>query len=60
MKKKMERLGDELFQPLTDAEQRRINGHGNVGGNPPQTYTAVTIFETYDPAPDFVHDGDNE
>jgi hypothetical protein len=60
MKKKMERLDDKLFRPLTDAEQRRIAGYGDKGGNPPQTYTAITIFETYDPAPDFTHDGDNE
>jgi hypothetical protein len=58
MKKKMERLGDPLFQPLADAEQRRITG--GFTGAPPQTYSAITILETYDTAPDFVHDGDNE
>jgi hypothetical protein len=54
----MERLGDKLFQPLAEAEQSRITG--GLIKDPPQTYTAITIFETYDPAPDFVHDGDNE
>jgi hypothetical protein len=58
MKKRMERLGDQLFQPLAEAEQSRIAG--GLIKDPPQTYTAITIFETYDPAPDFVHDGDNE
>ena len=58
MKKRMERLDDKLFQPLAEAEQSRITG--GVIKDPPQTYTAITIFETYDPAPDFVHDGDNE
>ncbi|HTG34386.1 MAG TPA: hypothetical protein VLB76_15780 [Thermoanaerobaculia bacterium] len=58
MKKRMERLGDKLFQPLAEAEQSRITG--GLVKDPPQTYTAITIFETYDPAPDFVHDGDNE
>jgi hypothetical protein len=55
MKKRMERLGDELFQPLTDAEQRRVSGEA-----PPQTHSEVTFFETYDPAPDWTRDGDNE
>ncbi|MEO6195334.1 MAG: hypothetical protein ABIS20_20125 [Thermoanaerobaculia bacterium] len=58
MKKRMERLGDELFQPLAEAEQSRITG--GLIKNPPQTYTAITIFETYDPAPDSTRDGDNE
>jgi hypothetical protein len=58
MKKRMERLGDRLFQPLTDAEQRRITGQ--KGDYPPMTYTAITILETYDTAPDYNHDGDNE
>jgi hypothetical protein len=56
--KKMEKLSGELFRPLTPAEQQRIAGR--YGGDPPMTTTAVTIFETYDPAPDFTHDGDNE
>jgi hypothetical protein len=58
MKKRMERLDDKLFQPLADAEQSRITG--GVVKPPPQTYTAITIFETYDPAPDSTRDGDNE
>lgn len=52
MKKKMERLSDELFRPLAPAEQRRT-----FGGH---TQTANTIFETANPSPDFSHDGDNE
>jgi hypothetical protein len=55
MKKRMERLDDELFQPLTEAEQRRVRGEA-----PPQTHSEVTFFETYDPAPDCARDGDNE
>jgi hypothetical protein len=58
MKKRLERLDGKLFQPLAEAEQSRISG--GLIKDPPQTYTAITIFETYDPAPDFVHDGDNE
>ena len=58
MKKRMERLGDKLFQPLAEAEQSRITG--GLVKDPPQTYTAITIFETYDPAPDWTRDGDNE
>jgi hypothetical protein len=57
--KKMEKLSGELFRPLTPAEQKRIAGRFG-GGSGPVTTTAVTIFETYDPAPDFTHDGDNE
>jgi len=53
MKKKMERLSDELFRPLTPAEQRRIAGAIT-------TTTAVTIFETANPNPDFQRDGDHE
>jgi hypothetical protein len=54
MKKKMESLDDELFRPLTDAEQRRTNGAFT-------TYTAVTIRETATTTgSDFVRDGDNE
>jgi hypothetical protein len=56
----MERLGDKLFQPLAEAEQSRITGGLGKGGDPPMTYTAITIFETYDPAPDWTRDGDNE
>ena len=54
MKKKMERLDDQLFRPLTDVEQKRIQGAYN-------TYTAVTIRETATTTgSDFVRDGDNE
>jgi hypothetical protein len=53
MKKKMERLSDELFRPLTPAEQRRIAGALT-------TQTAVTIFETANPNPDSQRDGDHE
>ena len=52
MKKKMERLSDELFRSLTPVEQRRTFGGG--------TQTANTIFETANPNPDFQRDGDNE
>jgi hypothetical protein len=52
MKKKMERLSDELFRPLTPAEQRRT-----FGGT---TQTAVTIYETANPNPDTARDGDHE
>lgn len=56
MKKKMERLSDELFQPLTSAEQKWISGSAI-----PQTETAITLYETYNTASgDFVRDGDNE
>jgi hypothetical protein len=58
MKKKMERLSDGLFRPLTPAEQKLITGRR--GGDPPTTTTAITAFETYDPAPDWARDGDNE
>jgi hypothetical protein len=57
MKKKMERLGDELFRPLTSAEQKWISGSF------PQTTTAVTLYETYNTSTgvsDAVRDGDNE
>ncbi|HTG34385.1 MAG TPA: hypothetical protein VLB76_15775 [Thermoanaerobaculia bacterium] len=54
MKKKMERLDNELFRPLTDAEQKRIGGAFT-------TYTAVTIYETAtSTGSDFVRDGDHE
>ncbi|MFL6236693.1 MAG: hypothetical protein ACJ76N_26425 [Thermoanaerobaculia bacterium] len=52
MKKKMERLSDELFRPLTPAEQRRTFGGA--------TQTAVTAYETANPNPDFARDGDHE
>jgi hypothetical protein len=54
--KKMERLSDALFRPLTEAETRRITGGGHI----PVTTTAITEFETYDPVPDVARDGDNE
>lgn len=54
MKKKMERLDDELFRPLTFAEHKRIRGaSGNV-----TTTTAITLLETQDPSPDYTRDGD--
>jgi hypothetical protein len=53
MKKKMERISDPLFRPLTTAQQKRVNGSVT-------TQTAVTVYETNDPAPDFHRDGDNE
>ncbi len=56
MKKKMERLGDELFQPLTAAEQKWISGSAI-----PITETAITLYETHSTATgDTVRDGDNE
>jgi hypothetical protein len=51
--KKMERIGDELFRPLTTAETARI-----AAGF--RTTTADTLVETSNPAPDFLRDGDNE
>ena len=53
MKKKMERISGELFKPLTVAEQKRITAALT-------TTTATTIFETYNPSPDFSRDGDRE
>lgn len=53
MKKKMERLDDALFRPLTVAEQRRIHA-GRT------TQTAVTLYETANPNPDTARDGDHE
>jgi hypothetical protein len=53
MKKRMERLDDELFRPLTAAETKRISA--TFG-----TQTATTIYETANPNPDFQRDGDNE
>jgi len=55
MKKKMERLSDELFRSLTPAQQRWTRG--SFG---PTTQTAVTAYETANPNPDFQRDGDNE
>jgi hypothetical protein len=52
MKKKMERLDDKLFQPLTPNQIRDVAGFG--------TQTATTIFETANPNPDFSRDGDHE
>ena len=52
MKKKMERLDDKLFQPLTTAQQKRASGAA--------TQTATTLAETYVPSPDFTRDGDHE
>ncbi|HEY4572343.1 MAG TPA: hypothetical protein VIJ26_00200 [Thermoanaerobaculia bacterium] len=46
-------LYEILTEPLTPAEQRRIAGAIT-------TTTAVTIFETANPNPDFQRDGDNE
>jgi hypothetical protein len=50
--KKMERIDDKLFTPLTVAQQKRVTGAG--------TQTSTTIFETNNPAPDFSRDGDQE
>lgn len=55
--KKMEKLSDELFRPLTSAEQKWISGAI------PHTETAVTLYETYNTSTgvsDAVRDGDNE
>lgn len=54
MKKKMERIGDELFRPLTPAEQSRISAASIIT----TTTTAITLLETQDPFPDFTRDGD--
>jgi hypothetical protein len=54
--KKMERLSEALFRPLTEGETRRVAGGRII----PVTDTAITQFETYDPVPDFARDGDNE
>lgn len=54
--KKMEKLSDELFRPLTSAEQKWISGSAI-----PITETAITLRETYTTAAgDTVRDGDNE
>ena len=52
MKKKMEKLDDPLFQPLTAAQQKRITAGIT-------TTTATTLLETDNPF-DFVRDGDRE
>jgi len=53
MKKKMERLDDKLFRPLTATETRRATAA--LG-----TQTATTVYETSIPSPDFSRDGDRE
>jgi len=53
MKKRMERIDDKLFKPLTIEQQRRIQAGFT-------TQTAVTAYETANPNPDFARDGDNE
>jgi len=52
MKKKLEKIGDPLFRPLTTVQQQRV--HGGT------TQTAVTAYETANPNPDFARDGDHE
>jgi hypothetical protein len=53
MKKKMERIDDKLFKPLTLSQQQRVTAGFT-------TQTAVTAYETVNPKPDFARDGDNE
>jgi hypothetical protein len=55
MKKRMERLDDKLFQPLTAAQQKRI-----TAGSIPVTETPITLRETFGEVDDFIRDGDNE
>jgi hypothetical protein len=50
--KKMERIDDQLFRPLTTAEAKLVFAGG--------TQTSTTLIETSNPAPDFSRDGDNE
>ena len=50
--KKMERIDDRLFRPLTTAAAKQVFAGG--------TQTATTLAETSHPAPDFSRDGDNE
>lgn len=50
--KKMERIDDKLFRPLSAAEQKRITA-GRT------TQTPNTIAETVNPT-DFIRDGDHE
>jgi len=53
MKKRMEKIDDKLFKPLTAAQKKRVHAGFT-------TQTAVTIYETSNPNPDFSRDGDNE
>ena len=53
MKKRMEKIDDKLFKPLTAAQQKRVHAGFT-------TQTAVTAYETANPNPDFARDGDNE
>ena len=53
MKKKMEKIGDKLFRPLTPNQARDVAAGFS-------TQTATTIFETANPNPDFSRDGDHE
>lgn len=50
--KKMEKIDDALFRPITTAEAREVYAGA--------TQTAVTLLETSNPAPDFTRDGDHE
>ena len=52
MKKRMEKIDDKLFEPLTIAQQKQVYGGA--------TRTSTTIYETSNPSPDFARDGDNE
>jgi hypothetical protein len=53
MKKKMERIGGELFRPLTLTEQVRVNGG--------ITETYVSIAQTHTTTgSDIIRDGDHE
>ncbi|HEX3554538.1 MAG TPA: hypothetical protein VIA62_15050 [Thermoanaerobaculia bacterium] len=55
MKKRMERLDDKLFQPLTATQQKRI-----TAGFTPVTETPITLQLTYGEVDDYIRDGDNE
>lgn len=56
MKKRMERLDDKLFHPLTAAQQKRI-----TAGFTPVTETPITLRETFgEDVGDYIRDGDNE
>ena len=58
MKKRMERLDDKLFQPLTAAQQKRITAGTRFI---PVTETPITLRETFgEDVGDFIRDGDNE
>jgi hypothetical protein len=52
MKKKMERLSDELFRPITVREGRCAFGGGRGG-------TPTTFVETNNPNPDGYIDGES-